>query len=49
VSNELEIADAIRRMLKIPLCAAASTGRPILLIGHSLGSVLAYDTLWQLG
>ncbi len=49
VSNEFEIADAIRRMLKIPLRAAAHAGRPILLIGHSLGSVVAYDTLWQLG
>ena len=49
VSNESGIADAIRRMLKIPLQAASHAGRPILLIGHSLGSVVAYDTLWQLG
>ncbi|MCI0517960.1 MAG: hypothetical protein L0Y45_09025 [Woeseiaceae bacterium] len=49
VSNEFEIAEVIRRMLKIPLRAAAQAGRPILLIGHSLGSVVAYDTLWQLG
>lgn len=49
VSNEFEIADLIRRMLKIPLRAAANSGRPILLIGHSLGSVVAFDTLWQLG
>ncbi len=49
VSNEFDIADAIRRMLRIPLQAACSSGRPILLIGHSLGSVVAYDTLWQLG
>jgi hypothetical protein len=49
VSDEFEIAEAIRRMLKIPLRAAANAGRPILLVGHSLGSVVAYDTLWQLG
>ncbi|MDH5214418.1 MAG: hypothetical protein OEY04_09355 [Gammaproteobacteria bacterium] len=49
VRNEFDVADAIRRMLKIPLRAAASAGRPILLIGHSMGSVVAYDALWQLG
>jgi hypothetical protein len=49
VRNEFDVADAIRRMLKIPLRAAASAGRPILLIGHSMGSVIAYDTLWQIG
>jgi hypothetical protein len=49
VSNEFDIADAIRRMLRIPLLAASRAGRRILLIGHSLGSVVAYDTLLQLG
>lgn len=49
VSNEFDIADAVRRMLTIPLQAAAQADRPILLVGHSLGSVVAYDTLWQLG
>jgi pimeloyl-ACP methyl ester carboxylesterase len=48
VCNEYDAADAVRRMLKIPLLAAASAKRPILLIGHSMGSVIAYDTLWQL-
>lgn len=46
--NDYDIADVIRRMLKIPLRAAASAGRPVLLIGHSMGSVIAYDSLWQL-
>ncbi len=49
VTNEFDIADSIRRMLKIPLRAAAQADRPVLLIGHSLGSVVTYDTLWELG
>ena len=48
VRNEFDVANAMRRMLKIPLQAASNAGRPILLIGHSMGSVIAYDTLWQL-
>jgi hypothetical protein len=48
VRNENEVADTMRRMLRIPLRAAANAGRPILLIGHSMGSVIAYDTLWQM-
>lgn len=48
VRNEYDVADTMRRMLRIPLRAATSAGRPILLIGHSMGSVIAYDTLWQL-
>lgn len=48
VGNEFDVADIVRRMLKMPLRAAAQAGRPILLIGHSMGSVIAYDTLWQL-
>jgi hypothetical protein len=46
--NDNDIADHIRQMLKIPLRAAAEAGRPVLLIGHSMGSVIAWDTLWQL-
>jgi hypothetical protein len=37
-----------RRMLKIPLRAAAEISQPVLLIGHSMGSVIAYDALWEL-
>lgn len=37
-----------RRMLKVPLQAATLAHRPILLIAHSMGSVIAYDSLWEL-
>jgi len=46
--NEDDIAEIVRREVKIPLRAAASAGRPILLFGHSMGSVIGYDTVWQL-
>ena len=42
------IADHIRQMLKLPLRAAAESGRPVLLIGHSMGSVIAWEALWEL-
>lgn len=42
------IATHTRRMLKVPLRAATEARRPILLIGHSMGSVIAYDALWEL-
>jgi len=41
-------ATAIRSMLKQPLRQAWKNGERVLLIGHSLGSVIAYDTLWEL-
>lgn len=46
--NDNGIADHARQMLKIPLRAAAESGRPVLLIAHSMGSVIAWDALWQL-
>lgn len=46
--NANGIADHTRRMLKVPLCAATEAQRPILLIAHSMGSVIAYDSLWEL-
>lgn len=48
VNNADDIAEATRRLVKLPLRAASRTGRPILLIGHSMGSVIAYDALWQM-
>lgn len=46
--NDNDIAEHTRQMLKMPLRAAAEAGRPVLLIGHSMGSVIAWDSLWQL-
>jgi hypothetical protein len=48
IKNDNEIAEVIRRRLKVPLEAASLAGRPILLVAHSMGSVIAYDALWQL-
>ena len=48
VHDDNGIADHTRRMLKIPIRAAAEARRPLLLIGHSMGSVIAYDTLWEM-
>ncbi len=46
--NQRGIAERIRHKVKAPLRAAALAGRPVLLIGHSMGSVIAYDALWQM-
>jgi pimeloyl-ACP methyl ester carboxylesterase len=48
VRNKSGVADTTRELLQAPLVAAARRGRPTLLIGHSMGSVIAFDTLWQL-
>ena len=42
------IATHTRRMLKMRLRAASEGRHPTLLIAHSMGSVIAYDTLWEL-
>lgn len=42
------IAAHTRRMLKVSLRAATEAHRPVLLIGHSMGAVIAYDSLWEL-
>lgn len=48
VSNRNDIAEQTRQLLKQPLLEAAQQGRPILLLAHSMGSVIAWDSLWQL-
>lgn len=48
VADDNGIAEHTRRMLKIPLRAAAEAHRPVLLVAHSMGSVIAYDTLWEM-
>jgi hypothetical protein len=42
------MGEFVRRLLKMPLRAAFRSERPIMLIGHSMGSIIAYDALWQL-
>jgi hypothetical protein len=48
VLDDNGIAEHTRRMLKVPLRAATEGHHAILLIGHSMGSVIAYDTLWEM-
>ena len=42
------IATHARRMLKMRLRAADEAAQPVLLIAHSMGSVIAYDSLWEM-
>ena len=46
--NRNGVAEQARESLKKPLRAASEANRPILLIGHSMGSVIAYESLWQM-
>ena len=46
--NENGIADAIRAIVKQLVSEAMGNDESVLLIGHSMGSVIAYDALWQL-
>ena len=48
LSDRDAVATAIRNQLAAVLAAAWQRSERIILIGHSLGSVIAYDTLWQL-
>jgi len=48
VRDNRGIAEAAREKLKSVLREAQTTGRPVLLLAHSMGSVIAYDSLWQL-
>ena len=47
-SNADNIACNIRELLKAELRPRLSANDKVMLIGHSLGSVIAYDTLWEL-
>lgn len=42
------IAGRTRQLLKLKLLAATDGRHPILLMGHSMGSIIAYDSLWEL-
>jgi hypothetical protein len=46
--NSEGVALRIRDLLKQTLRPMLEQGEDILLIGHSLGAVIAYDTLWEL-
>lgn len=48
VGNARDIAEQTRLMLKAPLLKAAGEKRPILLLAHSMGTVIAWESLWQL-
>ncbi len=48
VHNRNDIAMHTREMLKMPLRAAWEAGRPVLLVAHSMGSVIAYEALWEM-
>jgi len=48
VRNRGGISESAREMLKSAIREASRSARPVLLIGHSMGSVIAYDALWQM-
>lgn len=47
-NNQEDIACRVREMLKSPLRASFERNERIMIISHSLGSVIAYDTLLEL-
>ncbi len=47
-SNEDNIGQQVRELLKAPLREMFARGERVLVIGHSMGSVIAYDSLWEL-
>lgn len=47
-TNHNNIACDIRELLKAQLRPLLDQREPVLLIAHSLGSVIAYDSLWEL-
>ena len=48
IRNQNGIGDHTREMLKLPMRAASEMDRPILLLAHSMGSVIAYESLWEM-
>lgn len=46
--NQNGIATHTRNRVKLPLRAAAEAGRPVLLLTHSMGSVIGYEALWEM-
>ena len=48
VTDRRGIGETAREKLKTVLRDAGQAQRPVLLLAHSMGSVIAYDALWQL-
>jgi hypothetical protein len=48
VKDDDGIAETARCKLKSVLIRAHEQGRPVLLLAHSMGSVIAFESLWQL-
>lgn len=48
IDNKDGIGDRVRADLMTHLRNAAKSERPVLLLGHSLGSVISWDALWEL-
>jgi hypothetical protein len=48
LKNRDGVGDEVRGKLREALQAAWAENAAVLLVGHSLGSVIAYDTLWEL-
>ncbi len=46
--NDNGVATRIRQRVADELIAATDAGQRVMLVGHSLGSVIAYDALWEL-
>lgn len=42
------IGERVREMVKAPVRQMLDAGDRVLIIGHSMGSVIAYDALWEL-
>lgn len=47
-SNENNVGEQVRELFKVPLREMFARGERVLVIGHSMGSVVAYDALWEL-
>jgi hypothetical protein len=48
LKNRDDLGAAVRAALRVKLETAWRDGEAVLVFGHSLGSVIAYDTLWEL-
>ena len=48
IHDEKGMGEAARADLRKKIVEASEAGRPVLVIGHSLGSVIGWDTLWAL-